>query len=158
MDEQLSNLKEIPLPEPVGYAPQTVGWYLLLALALLVAVLLIIRWRRNTLRNRYRSEALHMLHDIEQSNRPLSDLPTLVKRVALAFAPREKIAELSGAAWLGFLDSTLGSTDFSDGPGRLLHTVSYATPESVKKKVTPEQRSALLGLIRRWIRRHRAGI
>jgi hypothetical protein len=158
MEEQLSNLKEISLPEPVAYTPQTVGWYLLLALAILVAVLLIIRWRRNRLRNRYRSEALGLLNDIEESNRPLSELPALVKRVALAFAPREKIAELSGAAWLRFLDSTLGGTDFSDGPGRLLLTVSYATTESVKQKVTPEQRSALLSLIRRWIRRHRAGI
>jgi len=158
MDERLANLREIPLPEPVAYTPQTVGWYVLLALAVLAIVLLVVYWRRNAARNRYRSEALNFLDDIERSDRPLSDLPALVKRVALAFAPREKIAELSGVAWLQFLDSTLGSTDFTAGPGRLLLTISYEAPESVSQKLTSDQTQALLSLVRCWIRRHRAAI
>lgn len=158
MDERLSNLREIPLPEPVAYTPQTIGWYVLLALAVLALVLLAVRWRRSVLRNRYRGEALHCLDEIEQSERPLSELPVLLKRVALAFAPREKIADLSGSNWLHFLDSTLGSTDFTSGPGQLLLTVSYEAPESVEEKLTSKERQALLSLARRWIRRHRAGI
>ena len=158
MDERLTSLREIPLPEPVAYTPQTLGWYLILVVAVLALILLIMKWRRNASRNRYRSEALRILDELEQSRRPLSDLPVLVKRVALAFAPREKIAGLSGVPWLEFLDSTLGGTSFTAGPGRYLLTVSYEAPESVNQKLTPERRSALVKLIRRWIRRHRAGI
>ena len=158
MDERLSELREIPLPEPVAYTPQTLGWYILMALVVLALVLLIVRWRRNEERNRYRSQALQVLDDIEQGSQPLSRLPALVKQVALAFAPREKIAELSGVPWLQYLDSTLGGKDFTAGPGQLLLSVAYETPESVNRKLTSEQRQALLGLLRRWIRRHRAGI
>lgn len=157
MDARLSNLREIPLPEPVSYMPQTMGWYVLLALALLAGVLLVIRWRRNARRNRYRTEALHMLEEIERRDR-MSELPALVKRVALGFAPREKIAGLSGIPWLRFLDSTLGGDSFTAGPGRLLLAISYAPPETAERKMTPEERLALLDLVRHWIRRHRAGI
>ena len=109
------------------------------------------------MRNRYRNEALQSLKEIEQNNR-LSDLPVLVKRVALAFTPRDKIAELSGVPWLQFLDSTLGGADFTSGPGRLLLAISYGSPESIERELTSERRQALLNLVRRWIRRHRAGI
>jgi len=158
MDEQLSNLREIPLPDPFAYTPQTAGWYILLALVVLIVVFLIMRWRRSTLRDRYRSEALQLITEIELGGRPLSDLPALIKRASLAFTPREKIAELSGMPWLRFLDSTLGNTEFSTGPGKLLLTLSYETPESVEEKLTSEQRLQLLSLTRRWIRRHHAGV
>ena len=157
MDERLSNLREIPLPEPVAYTPQTVGWLILSALVFLAVVLLIRHWRRNALRNQYRSEALQSLNEIEDSDQ-LTELPALVKRVALAFSPREEIANLSGVPWLQFLDSTLGDNGFTAGPGRLLLSVAYEASESVNQKLTSEQRKALLGLVRRWIRRHRAGI
>ena len=158
MDERLLDLREIPLPEPVAYTPQTLGWYVLLALVVLTLVLLAALWRRNVSRNRYRKEALLVHDEIEQGNRPLSKLPALIKQVALAFTPREKIAGLSGGPWLEFLDSTLGGTNFTTGPGQFLLTVSYEAPASVNRKLTSEQRQALLGLIRRWIRRHRAGL
>jgi hypothetical protein len=157
MEEQLANLKEIALPEPVAYTPQTIGWYLLLALVVIAVVFMMVRWRQNVRRNRYRQEALHCLDQIEASRIPLSELPVLVKRVVLASTPREKVAELSGNEWLEFLDSTIGNKDFSTGPGRLLPDLSYGTPESIQKATNAEQQ-ALLSLIRTWIRRHHAGI
>ena len=157
MDERLSNLREIPLPEPVSYMPQTIGWYILLALALLAIILLIIHSRRRARRNRYRTEALQILEEIERNDR-MSELPVLVKRVALGFAPREKIAGLSGLPWLRFLDSTLGGDRFTAGPGQILLAISYAPPETAERKLKPDQRREVLDLVRHWIRRHRAGI
>ncbi len=157
MDERLTNLREIPLPEPVSYMPQTIGWYVLLALALFAVVLFVIRLQRKTRRNLYRTEALHILEEIERSER-ISELPALVKRVALGFAPREKIAGLSGIPWLLFLDSTLRGNRFTEGPGKFLLAISYAPPAEAERKMTPEQRRALLDLVRHWIRRHRARI
>ena len=41
MDEKLTGLQELALPEPVTYMPQTAGWYLLAAALLLGIVLLV---------------------------------------------------------------------------------------------------------------------
>src|ERR1700761_5437375 len=64
---QLQGLQELPLPAPVSYVPQTIGWLfvavLLLALALLAASLL----RRPYERQRYRRNALQELAGSEAS-------------------------------------------------------------------------------------------
>lgn len=158
MEDQLANLKEIPLPEPIAYTPQTVGWLILLVVLLLGTFWILYLWRRSVSRNRYRGEALKKLDAIEGGGVPLSELPALVKRVVLAFTPREKVAGLTGTPWLEFLDSTLGTRDFVTGPGKLLPTLSYGKPELIEAQLTPEHRRELLRLIRRWIRRHRASI
>jgi len=97
------------------------------------------------------------LDEIERSARPLSDLPALVKRVCLAIAPRERVAGLSGNAWLEFLDSTWRGNDFTSGSGRLLPELSYGTPQSLPGPSDDRMRE-LFALLRRWIRRLRARI
>ncbi len=54
MEEKLTELKEIILPEPVSYMPQTVAWYILFGLLLIAAVWLAVRWYRHWAANRYR--------------------------------------------------------------------------------------------------------
>ena len=157
MEEQLANLQEIPLPEPVAYTPQTIGWYLLLVLLILVTVALVASWRRRINRNRYRRQALQELEHIASSERPLSDLPVLVKRVVLAFARRETVAGLTGQAWLEFLDSTYPGAHFTSGPGKLLPDISYASARTLESW-SDHQRREVIDLVGRWIRGHNAGI
>ncbi|WP_095128301.1 DUF4381 domain-containing protein [Pseudomonas sp. Irchel s3h14] len=83
----IEQLKEIALPAPVSYAPQTWGWWVLLCL-LVIAVLLVSarrywQWRRD----RYRREALVRLAELQNSDDQLNalrELPELLKRVALS--------------------------------------------------------------------------
>ncbi|MGW8466428.1 DUF4381 domain-containing protein [Pseudomonas sp. CLCA07] len=83
----IDQLKEIALPAPVSYAPQTCGWWVLPGL-LVIAVLLISarrywQWRRD----RYRREALVRLAELQASDNQLDalrELPELLKRVALS--------------------------------------------------------------------------
>jgi hypothetical protein len=83
----IDQLKEIALPAPVSYAPQTWGWWVLFGL-LVVAVLLISarrywQWRRD----RYRREARVRLAELQASDNQLDalrELPELLKRVALS--------------------------------------------------------------------------
>jgi hypothetical protein len=86
----IDQLKEIALPAPVSYAPQTWGWWVLLCL-LVIAVLLVSarrywQWRRD----RYRREALVRLVELQNSDdqlQALRELPELLKRVALSMPP-----------------------------------------------------------------------
>lgn len=157
MEEQLANLQEIGLPEPVSYFPQTISWYIVLALVLLASLWMVWRWIRRWNSNHYRREALRELDVIEQAGQPLSRLPVLVKRAALAFAPREEVAALSGDAWLHFLGSTCPGSDFMSEKGRLLLDLSYASPDKLDQ-LSPDQKRELFSLVRLWIRRHRAGL
>ena len=83
----IEQLKEIALPAPISYAPQTWGWWVLLAVLVVTALLLGARrywqWRRD----RYRREALARLAQLQQRSGDLSalrELPELLKRVALS--------------------------------------------------------------------------
>ncbi len=156
----MSNLQEVALPEPVAWTPQTVGWY---GLALLGAALLArIAWRayKSWKANAYRRAALAELNDLEcgdarGGSESLIRLPSLLKRVALAAYPRADVARLSGEAWLGFLDGTLGGTEFTRGPGRVLPDLAY--DPTAASRMTGDDAHALIWLARRWIRRHRTG-
>ncbi|EJT01970.1 DUF4381 domain-containing protein [Rhizobium sp. CCGE 510] len=106
----LRTMKDIVLPSPVSWLPQTWGWLAaasvaVLALATWVAFA-ILRYRRNA----YRREALKLLDGIEQRLRSatsrqaaLQDLGVLLKRVAIKTWGREKVARLSGNEWSNFL-------------------------------------------------------
>ncbi|WP_223557501.1 DUF4381 domain-containing protein, partial [Pseudomonas sp. BF-B-18] len=83
----IEQLKEMALPAPVSYAPQTWGWWVLLAV--LMAAVLVVGARRfwQWRRDRYRREALVRLAELQSSDDQISalrELPELLKRVALS--------------------------------------------------------------------------
>jgi hypothetical protein len=91
----ISQLKELSLPAPVSYTPQTWGWWLLLALlvavALLVGVRSYVQWRRD----QYRREALVRLAQLRGRSDDLNalrELPELLKRVALSMPLKHRPA------------------------------------------------------------------
>lgn len=156
----MSNLREIDLPEPVPMTPQTFGWWVLLALVLAACAALVVRALRRRRANAYRREALRRLDELETaaaapSSRAaaLADLATLVKRTALSAYPRARVASLTGRSWLAFLDGTLGTTEFSSGPGRRLPDFAYSS--GAAGHANDGDVRALLALTRRWIRDHR---
>jgi hypothetical protein len=160
----LEELVEASLPDPVAWAPQTAGWYVLFAILALATIWAAWRTYRRWHANRYRRFALEQLRSIEgrlsggvADGRTLAELPRLVKRTTLAFAARSDVAELSNERWLKFLDATYDGRSFSEGPGRLLPVLAYGSPDAVAQ-IEPGDLSSLFSLIRRWIRRHRAGV
>lgn len=145
----MSNLEEIELPEKVPFSPETIGWYFLAGL--LGVALLWVAWRfwRKWQSNAYRREAMTELGEIEATP---EHLPELLKRVALAAYPRVQVAELSGDAWLGFLDGTLGTTDFTRGIGHWLPELAY--DPGAAGRMSEKENKSLFGLAARWIRGH----
>ncbi|MCP1419320.1 hypothetical protein J3D47_003563 [Pseudomonas laurylsulfativorans] len=112
----IDQLKEMALPAPVSYAPQTWGWWALLALLIITLVVTGARrywqWRRD----RYRREALVRLEELLRRSNDLSalrELPELLKRVALSMPSRQH-TNLVGASLLaktsGQSTSTLNVT------------------------------------------------
>ncbi|WP_085694139.1 MULTISPECIES: DUF4381 domain-containing protein [unclassified Pseudomonas] len=100
----IAQLKELGLPAPVSYAPQTWGWWALLALLLAAAALIGFRRYRQWQRNRYRREALLRLAQLRSRSddlRALRELPELLKRVALSMPVPARKTHLAGAGLPG---------------------------------------------------------
>jgi hypothetical protein len=153
----LQALQEISPPAPVAYIPQTIGWLVILLLLVLALAAGGWRWLRRYRANRYRREALAALAQIEahlNDAAALRELPALVKRVALSFAPREQVAALSGEQWLGFIDRTASDAgaDLGPGLGPLLWHLAYS-PAAVQETPLAEI-EALCSFLRRWITHH----
>ena len=116
----LESLKDIAVPQPVSWMPQTWGWALAAALLLVVFMLLALRALRGYRANAYRRQALVELNGIERRvldpqtrHDAVGDLAELLKRVALVAWKREEVATLSGAAWIDFLKRHCKAGDVS---------------------------------------------
>ncbi len=156
----LEGLHDIVVPEAIAWTPQTVGWYLLLAAVVAIAARVGVVRRRGHTANRYRREALDALAVIENDVRvrelragALARLPALVKRVALSVVPRAEAASLTGENWLMFLDAGYSGDGFTRGPGRLLSTLAYRSPD-ILEAISDQQASDLVELTRLWIQSH----
>ena len=156
IDDRLNGLQEIALPEPASYLPQTVGWYVLLGVALCGFAWLAFTAFRKWQANRYRRIALEQLQQIRQASEidssVLTELPKLIKRTSLGFSPRTAVADLYGSDWLAFLDRTYAGSGFSEGPGRILPKLAYSSA----LHIADSDRQELFALLELWIRKHRA--
>ena len=158
----LTPLQELPLPEPVSWAPQTVGWLAVAAVLLLAALWAAwAGWRRHK-RELYRKVALAelgqietALHDASQRSIALAAIPALIKRTSLAAHPKEHVAALSGDEWLAYLKRTNGR--FDERSGALLTLISYAPAERIAA-LPKNEVDTLLSATRDWIQRHHVEI
>ncbi len=157
----LQNLHDIFVSDPVPLWPPAPGWFILAAVILFglfgIGWNSLKRWRSNAYRRAALAE-LDRLGALVQAptkrGAALRALPELIKRVALNVYPRKKVATLSGAAWLDFLDHT-GSTDaFTRGPGRLLPVISYQ-PDALDA-IDASQTNELFQAVRHWVQYHSA--
>lgn len=101
-NSSLTDLSDIVLPGPVEFWPLGQGAYLLL-LALLISVgLLVYLYMERYRANGYRRIGLNLLAEAQS----VYDVSVVLKRVALAAFPRERVASLYGASWVEFLTQT----------------------------------------------------
>jgi hypothetical protein len=153
----MSNLSEIVLPEPVSWWPPAAGLLVLGVVAIAVGAWLVIwAWRRRAPGDRRVAlvELAELEHSLAVGDRSaLTRLPALVRGTALASYPRRLVATRTGESWLAFLDETLGTDQFSAGPGRALTELAYRPDAADGLNDADAQR--LIGLCRRWLRGHR---
>jgi hypothetical protein len=145
MTAPLGKLHDFYQPPPPAWTPQTIGWYVVFAIVGLLTLWLIIHSIRRWLTNRYRREAMRELAVL-----PPDQFSTLLKRTALAAWPREKVASLSGEAWLEFLNKTAGTDIFRHTPGNQIEETALR-----RAAMSGDDERVLRGITAEWIRRHR---
>jgi hypothetical protein len=135
MDPEQIPLRDLHLPEAVGWWPLAPGWWVLIALAIVALGFLLRAWLRIRARGAARRYALRELNAIErryeERKNPVefgANLSELLRRTMLAYAPRQNVAGLTGDAWLEWLDQGLAQPVFRDGPGRQIVELPYRDP------------------------------
>ncbi|MEM7279280.1 MAG: DUF4381 domain-containing protein [Pseudomonadota bacterium] len=136
MDPEQIPLRDLHLPEAIGWWPLAPGWWVVIALAIVALGFLFRAWLRIRARGAARRYALRELNVIEleyqESRNPVqfgANLSELLRRTMLAYAPRHDVAGLTGDAWLEWLDEGLAQPVFSNGPGRQIVELPYRNPD-----------------------------
>lgn len=138
MDPEQLPLRDLHLPEAVGWWPLAPGWWLLIALAAAgIGYLLYkeyLKWRWNAARRVALAELARLRRDYESGADALSlskALSELLRRSMLAYAPRGEMAGLTGNRWLEWLDRGLEEPLFTQGPGQAIEVIPYQHPDKV---------------------------
>ncbi|MBT8092901.1 MAG: DUF4381 domain-containing protein [Gammaproteobacteria bacterium] len=129
-------LRDLHLPDTVGWWPPAPGWWVLLALVVAALGVLAMRTYRRWQRNAPRRHALRELarceaEYLQHRNAVLlgKELSALLRRGMLAYAPRAEIAGLTGKAWLEWLDQDMPLPYFHTEGGKSLLQLPYRSPE-----------------------------
>ncbi|MDH3621929.1 MAG: DUF4381 domain-containing protein [Gammaproteobacteria bacterium] len=136
MDENALPLRDLHLPDAVGWWPLAPGWWgVIVITGVILAIVLwrmFLRWqanapRRHAMRELARCEAEYLVHrDPVTLGKQLSEL---LRRGMLAYAPREEVAGLTGSEWLAWLDRGMPLPYFHTEGGKSLLSLPYRDPD-----------------------------
>ena len=161
MEEQALPLRDLHLPEPIGWWPLAPGWWVVIGLLAVALVYLAWRWYRAWVFNAPRRFALRELARIEAEYLEHRDpvvlgkqLSELLRRGILAYAPREQVAGLTGEDWLAWLDSGMPVPYFHTEGGKSLLTLPYRDPQGDFSDIDV---GALLAAVRMRLRERLGG-
>jgi hypothetical protein len=145
----LQQLKDIHLPADPTWWPPAPGWWLLLAAAVIAALWLArrlqqaIKQRRPIWEARRLYKTLHETYENGQIDAAtyLHEANELLKRLFVHGLHDDPARKANDAAWLQRLDTTVGSTEFTEGPGRQLgnqrfRPVPEADPDALHPLLT----------------------
>lgn len=139
----LRNLHDIVVPDAVPWWPPAPGWFVVFALVLGIGLVMSIRRYRAWKSDAYRRAALRELETADSIPR----IAEILRRAALAIAPRETIAALQGEEWTRWLADRLTKPVPADAAALLAESIydpqsSTADPDALRR------------FARDWLRHH----
>lgn len=162
-EDPLAQLRDIALPDPIGFWPPAPGWWILFLVALGLIVWAIIVINRRQLNTAYRRQALieseinwKELQETNNTRHYLEETAKLVRRCAIIAYPRKDVKHLTGTDWLEFLDSTYAGKKpdgFTQGLSKDFASLAYQS-DSVLKNIDSEYLLSLQTLIVDWCKHH----
>jgi hypothetical protein len=136
MDPTELPLRDLHLPDPIGWWPLAPGWWFLILLAVFGLGWVILRALRTWQFEAPRRFAIRALGKVEADylthRNPVmlgQQLSELLRRGMLAYAPRHEVAGLTGERWLAWLDQDLPVPYFHTEGGKSLLQLPYRDPD-----------------------------
>jgi len=144
-------LKELHLPESVGWWPPAIGWWLLIIVVPLILVSGFWLYRYLTRKTAIKVARKILVelkkNDLLDEREKLIQLSILLRRVAISIS-KEQVAGLTGQEWLAFLDKSVEGAPFSGGIGQLLISAPYQ-----KKLPSQDELDQLFTICEEWLKK-----
>jgi len=127
-------LRDIHLPDAISWWPLAIGWWLLPIIIVLCGfgIYQYLKYQKQTRKRAYRKMAVRELQTIksqfkntENSIELIRAISALLRRIALSYLPREKIASLTGEQWIKQLNQLSAQNIFTKEVGILLEKAPY---------------------------------
>lgn len=154
LEEKLSALHDIHLPNPIGWWPLAPIWYILIIIGFLLIFGVSYYFWRTYHTRKVKRQALAILELLEQeyqathnSQKISAEVSLLLKRFVLAYYPRKQVAGLTGEEWIAFLNKNTHKLDFNSIKDELL---IYPYLPSHQKDLT-----LLFSMVRRFFKQVR---
>lgn len=136
MEDNALPLRDLHLPDPVGWWPLAPGWWGVIAILGLILCYVLWRtyrrWRFNAPRRFAMRELARFEAEYHEHQDPVllgRQLSALLRRGMLAYAPRDEVAGLTGRDWLVWLDRGMPLPYFHTEGGKSLLDLPYRDPE-----------------------------
>ena len=136
MEDNALPLRDLHLPDAVGWWPLAPGWWGVIVIVAAILGYIAWRWYRAWQHNAPRRYALRELARCEaeylRDRDPVAlgkQLSELLRRGMLAYAPRDEVAGLTGEKWLHWLDQGMAVPYFHTDGGRSLLSLPYRDPD-----------------------------
>lgn len=136
--ELLKQLKDVQLPSPISWWPLAPGWYGLLALVIIIALLGLWFYRRHKKRQQRRQRIVQYLQHVNN----FSEAMAYIKQVAINCYPDKSVEHLQGDAWINFLAST-ATLSMSDSLQQQLAQAAY--------QAAPDNSAKMLAVLQSWL-------
>lgn len=153
MNPEQLQLRDIHLPEAVGWWPPAPGWWIvaMALLAVVFALVVLIRrraaWRRSAVFVA-RGELDNLKaawNEHRDAHRLITEVSIWLRRVSMSLRSRQQVASLTGAQWWRYLDELAGTPVFGPDGGKLIGEAPYRATA-----VTDDAQRALT-LCDRWL-------
>lgn len=155
--DPLAQLRDIHMPEAIGYWPPAPGWWILAVILLAAFGTLLVFLKKKRQSQRYRKLALQQLSQLQDGHKEpvlyLAQINRLLKQTLLAAPTPNKAAGLTGKQWLYFLDRSANTDRFSNGPGKWLIEGPYLPANT--NTIDTNTLKNLHSLVEHWIKTHR---
>jgi len=137
MDETALPLRDLHLPDAIGWWPLAPGWWGVIVILVVVVAYsswrAYRRWQFNAPRRYAMRELARYETEYLEHRNPVAlgkQLSELLRRAMLAYAPRDEVAGLTGDQWLAWLDLGMPLPYFHTEGGRSLLNLPYRDPDS----------------------------
>ena len=158
MNDPLNQLKDIQLPDPVGWWPLAFSWWVVIFSFVVIVLFAVWFIQDRHRRNAYRREAQAQLIAIENDSNlsaqmKILQINALLKQVAITVYGRQTIAALSEQAWVDFLKK---NAQFITQPAELksLLAQAYQPIDSIPPADLQRALNTLQGYAQQWIKGH----
>jgi len=141
----LSTMQDIHTPEVIGQWPLAYGYWVALALILLLTAMTIWKYRQRHRLHAAKREVLRQLDALAMASDTFSlQVNTLIKRAAISYLPREQVASMQGDNWAQWMNAQVTQ------PTPELHTLLDRRYQ--RQALTSDEAASLKNLALLWLK------